>query len=104
MPGSLTAADALQDVVDGIEELQRHQTAMDKIPLMVSMEKIPPQMTQTLMQVFTARHFFLQCSDLCTLLDVVHLPDPFGIPQSLKLQHIHCADPLLLMLCGICRK
>lgn len=56
----------LQDVVDGIEELQCHQTAMNKIPLMVSMEKIPPQMTQTLMQVLTARQAFR--SPLCTLL------------------------------------
>ncbi|CAL5229887.1 g13301 [Coccomyxa viridis] len=38
------------EVVNGIEELQHHKHAMDKIPLLVSMEKIPTQMTQLLMQ------------------------------------------------------
>ena len=49
---STQPAPFLQEVGNGIEELQHHKHAMDKIPLLVSMEKIPTQMTQLLMQVF----------------------------------------------------
>ena len=58
---SLQPLPFLQEVVNGIEELQHHKNAMDKIPLLVSMEKIPTQMTQLLMQVLTGNNAASSC-------------------------------------------
>ena len=56
---SLQLPPFLQEVVNGIEELQHHKNAMDKIPLLVSMEKIPTQMTQLFMQVLIGGRSFM---------------------------------------------
>ena len=87
----------LQDVVDGIEDLQHHQKAMEKIPFMISMECIPPQMTQSLIQV-EALHQFLSASFLAP-------SDPHHHTVVVKiLQNFTSPDCLIANLSMVCRK